>query len=268
MKFIHLTDTHLLTPGVKLHGIDALERLHECLGHICSQHSDAEFCVLTGDLADRGERQAYQLLHDALEQFPLKVHLLLGNHDDRENFLRVFPNKKTDENGFIQQVVQHQEKKFIMLDTLDQGKHQGLLCQGRLDWLAQKLEESSQHDVYLFMHHPPFPIGIPALDAISLGNPGQFESVISGYGNIRHLFFGHVHRPVSGSWKGIPMSSLFSFVHQVAFTFQGDQAISYSKEPPAYCVVEIGEGSVVVNTCFYQDKSAWRPERRPSLSKS
>jgi 3',5'-cyclic AMP phosphodiesterase CpdA len=118
------------------------------------------------------------------------------------------------------------------------------------------------------MHHPPFPVGIPSLDAISLANPLEFSEIVEEYANIRHLFFGHVHRPVSGSWKGVAYSSLFSFVHQCALNFEKDDVISYSLEPPAYAVVDIAQDLVVVNTCYYQDNTAWRPQKRPSVDYS
>ena len=31
MKFIHITDTHLVAPGVPLYGLDPCERLAACL---------------------------------------------------------------------------------------------------------------------------------------------------------------------------------------------------------------------------------------------
>jgi|TARA_B100000809_G_scaffold123303_1_gene121379 3',5'-cyclic AMP phosphodiesterase CpdA len=71
------------------------------------------------------------------------------------------------------------------------------------------LEAAGTKSVYLFMHHPPFEIGIPSLDIICLREDAQrIQQIVSGFSNIKHLFFGHVHRPVSGSWHGIPFNTL------------------------------------------------------------
>ena len=53
MKFIHITDIHLVSPNVLLHGLDPARRFVRCLDHIQRNHSDAECCVITGDLADK-----------------------------------------------------------------------------------------------------------------------------------------------------------------------------------------------------------------------
>ena len=264
MKFIHLTDPHLVAPGETLHGIDPLQRLRQCLAHIAANHKDAEFCVITGDLADQGQPEAYRALHDDLVNFPLKTHLLLGNHDHRENFLTAFPNKTRDENRFVQSALRVECGDFLFLDTLDQGQHAGVYCKVRQTWLSRNLAIAKNRDVLLFMHHPPFRIGMPQIDSISLTNPEKFAEIIDSHDRIRHLFFGHVHRPVTGSWRGIPFSTLFGTNHQVALDFDTSDVIPYSLEPPAYSVVLIEPDRIIVHTCYYQDDTAWRPERRPS----
>ncbi len=265
MKFIHFTDPHLVAPGEKLHGIDPMQRMQECLKHIASNHKDASFCVITGDLADQGQPEAYQSLHDELAKFSLKTYLLLGNHDHRENFLKTFPNKTRDKKGFVQSSLQHETGDFLFLDTLDQGQHTGMYCEARQSWLSDHLSSAKDRDVYLFMHHPPFAIGMPQLDSIALANGREFADIVGRHDQIKHLFFGHVHRPVTGSWRGIPFSTLFGTNHQVALFFESVDVVPYSLEPPAYSVVLLGEDRTIVHTCHYQDNTAWRPERRASV---
>ena len=90
MKFIHITDLHLVPPGQKLWGFDPFPRLDQCLADIMKYHADAEFCAISGDLTERGEAESYRALQERLKKFPLPVHLMLGNHDDRATFLKVF----------------------------------------------------------------------------------------------------------------------------------------------------------------------------------
>ncbi len=265
MKFIHFTDPHLVAPGDELHGFDPLQRLQECLTHIASNHSDAEFCVITGDLADQGQPEAYQALHDELAMFPLKTHLLLGNHDQRENFLAAFPNKTRDENGFVQSSLRHEAGDFLFLDTLDQGQSTGLYCGHRQAWLSNCLSKAEERDVYLFMHHPPFAIGMPQLDSIALAHEEDFANVVGQHNQVKHLFFGHVHRPVTGSWRGIPFSTLFGTNHQVGLFFESVDVVPYSLEPPAYNIVLLEPDRTIIHTCYYQDNTAWCPDRRPMM---
>lgn len=54
LKFIHLTDTHLVTPGQALYGTDPKWRLQRALAAINERHGDSRFMVVTGDLAHWG----------------------------------------------------------------------------------------------------------------------------------------------------------------------------------------------------------------------
>ena len=58
MKFIHLTDIHLKAPGTMLCNADPVANLDRVLRDITQWHADAEFCVISGDLADEGEPEA------------------------------------------------------------------------------------------------------------------------------------------------------------------------------------------------------------------
>ena len=67
MKIIQITDTHLMPRGTTLHKLNPCERLDACIENIIELHSDAEFCVITGDLTDRGDIQAYHDFHDIIK---------------------------------------------------------------------------------------------------------------------------------------------------------------------------------------------------------
>ena len=86
MKFIHITDLHLVAPDTLLHGLNPEHRFSSCIDNINEHHGDAECVVITGDLADAGETAAYQLLAKELERCNLPCHLLMGNHDHRDVF--------------------------------------------------------------------------------------------------------------------------------------------------------------------------------------
>ena len=247
MKFLHLTDTHLLRPGDRLHELNPYERLRACVNDIVSEHADAAFCVVTGDVADRGEEGAYGAFVDLVSALPMPVYALVGNHDDRAVFKRSLPDVAVDENGFVQSILDCDEGRFLMLDTLDVGESHGRYCSLRQTWLKQALDSSHGRPVFLFMHHPPFDVGIPSLDRIGLVDKREFTQLLRGRDNIRHLFFGHVHRPINGSWKGIPVSTLYATAHQVALDLVDSGALRYTHERPTYAVVLINEESVIIH---------------------
>lgn len=250
MKFIHLTDPHLVTPGEQLKGLDPVARLEPAFADIARFHADAECCVITGDLADIGESSAYAWLAGRLARFELPCHLILGNHDNRETFLSQFTNTPTDTNGFVQSVVDTSAGKFVLLDTVEPGTHGGVLDPERQTWLRETLDRIGDEPVYLFMHHPPFNLHLPCIDHIGLAEQQAVAEIVAGRANIRHLFFGHAHRPISGNWRGISFSTLRGGNHQVGLQFEREQ-IDYVDEPPEYAVVFIDDDQIVIHNHSY-----------------
>src|SRR3546814_3964509 len=92
MKLIQLTDIHLTAPGQTIGGRDPNANFERALTHALEQHPDAEAIAITGDLSDWGDRADYERLRDRIAGLPMPVHLAIGNHDDRETFLQVFPD--------------------------------------------------------------------------------------------------------------------------------------------------------------------------------
>jgi 3',5'-cyclic AMP phosphodiesterase CpdA len=255
MKLIQVSDLHLVPPGVRLLGLDPRARLDAAIADINANHADAKLCLLTGDLADAGAPEAYAELREALSALALPYRLLIGNHDHRETFIAAFREATLDEHGFVQSVVRSGAGDFLLLDTHDPGVSSGRYCTRRCDWLRARLTEAEGRPAYIFMHHPPFDIGIPSLDNIRLHEPEGFAAAIAGFGNIRHIFFGHVHRPVSGNWRGIPFSALRATVHQVPLDFETVKPVPYDHEPPGYAVILLEDDRVVVHHHDYLDDS-------------
>jgi len=265
MKIIQITDPHLVKPGELLLTSDPLRRLEACIADVRAHHADAELCVVTGDLADRGEPEAYAALRDRLRGLPMPVRLLLGNHDDRATFRASFRDVAADPHGFVQSTLDGELGRFIFLDTNQRGTHAGWYCGERQAWLRERLAEVAGRPVYLFMHHHPFPVHLQAADDLILRQSAEFAEIVSGHA-VRHIFFGHVHRPIAGSWHGIPFTTLRGLNHQVWLDFSLGSGIVLSLEPPAYAIAFVSEAAVVVhNHDFLDDSPKYRydPDRPP-----
>jgi len=260
MKLIHLTDTHFVPEGKTLYGRDPRIALEHAVADINRHHSDADCAVITGDLTHWGEPEAFDNLAQVLDDLKVPTMLLLGNHDDRTAFQNSFPNQAMDEHGFAQSVRKTDAGHLIFLDTNLTGTHAGWFCEKRRDWLSQRLDEAAAEDadVFLFMHHPPFKTYLPTMDTIGLQEADKFLAVLQPHIEcIRHLFYGHVHRPIFGSWLGIPTSTIRAMNHQVRLDFtpgpDGDTPGNF--EPPAYAVVLIDPYSVVIHVHDFMDDS-------------
>lgn len=246
-KFIQLTDVHLMPPGSSLFDTDPEVRLRLALRDISAHQPDADWLIFTGDLAHHGEVEAYALLRDILEQeTTIPYRLMIGNHDKRETFRSVFPEQPVDDNGFVQSVIDYESCRLIMLDTVEHGKHSGHMDAARLTWLEARLAEAKERPVYLFFHHPPFRIGMNGVDNIRMVDDEALLTVLKTHPAIRHMYFGHVHRPIAGSWHGIPMSMSYGLNHQAALNL-GDSRHHDRVGPAEYAVTLIDGPSTVVH---------------------
>lgn len=256
LKFIHLTDTHLVKPGLALYGVDPAWRLRQAVQSINAEQADAAFVVVTGDLTHWGDAEAYTVLREELQPLKMPVHLLLGNHDDRGRFLQAFDQVPTTAAGFVQYAFTAGGIQHIALDTNHPGVSWGEFCPARAQWLAGELARGGKQPVHLLIHHPPCAVGIAAMDRISLRDTGPLREALEPHrARIRHLFFGHLHRPIAGSWRGIPLSTLRGTNHQVALHLGDSARVPGSLEPPQYAVVLADAERTIVHLHDFGDRS-------------
>ncbi len=261
MKIVQLSDLHLTAGGETLFGSSPRERLELAIDSILQSHADADFCLLTGDLADAGSDAAYAALADTLRRLPMPAYLLPGNHDSRAALRRQFPQLPAA-GDFMQAVIDSPTGRFLLLDTVEAGAPWGSYCAERREWLARQLAVAGDLPLYIAMHHPPLALGIPSMDQFALRDAEAFWAVIAPHrAHIRHLFFGHLHRPIGGSWRGLPFSCTASPNHQVALdlvTLRGDD-VPGCREPAGYAVILIDADSVVVHhrQLFNGETSFW-----------
>ncbi len=262
MKFIHLTDSHLVAPPQQLFEMDMAERLRAAVSSISVHHQDAAFCIFTGDVTHWGEATAFIEFRNIMNALPVPWYAIPGNHDLRQAFLDAFPDTPTGHDEFVQYGLDTPVGRFLMLDSLDEGQAGGVFCNQRMDWLQGELDNAGDADVFLFMHHAPMDVGINGVDRIRLSNGEAFGDLISNCPNVRHLFFGHLHRACHGSWRGIPFSTVKATAHQLALTFDPEAPIISSREDPNYAIVCINDDSVIIHDhCYFDEHKAFSYDR-------
>lgn len=216
MKIIQITDTHLVGSGQTVHGVDPDRHLRAAITDILARHADADLLVMTGDLCNFGEPEAYEILRDILAPLPFKVQLLLGNHDDRENFTVAFPTHPRDAKGYIQSFQDTEFGRLIFLDSHQQGIIGGIYDEDRMAFLSSALATADEKPVTIFIHHPPMNCGIAHFDKIGMHDGGAMIRMLAEHeSGVRHILFGHIHVPLSGtSAEGIAYSSAQACAHR------------------------------------------------------
>jgi len=242
MKFIILSDTHVVAPGELSKSLDTGERLRLAIADINTHHADAAFCVLSGDLVDHGDREAYVYLRELLQALTVPLRLMVGNHDDRATFLDIFDDVAVDDAGFVQSVLDTPDGRMIFLDTVEAGADDGILCNQRLAWLRARLDEARQQPVCLFLHHPPCNIGMP-VDVLKLRNPEALLDVLGSHPDIRYLFAGHVHHPTSINWNGYACYTVGACTYNAELHVTGSPGLGHRYYGPAYYTVALIESN-------------------------
>jgi 3',5'-cyclic AMP phosphodiesterase CpdA len=212
LKFIVLSDLHLVDEGETSQGMDTYRRLEEAVAWINTRHADADFCVFAGDLADIGFKGAvrpYERLKAAIGQLAVPAHVTIGNHDSRAIFADVFGAETQAETGCIDKVVDAGGYRVILLDSVGEAEehsHGGQLSQAQLDWLRKRLEEHAG-PVVVVLHHHANPLHVK-VDRIILENGEAFAQVLKTHDDVRQIIAGHVHFTSCGLWHGLPFTTL------------------------------------------------------------
>lgn len=265
MKLLQLTDIHLTAPGQTIGGREPNENFKRALDHAVTHHPDADALVITGDLSDWGDRADYLRLKDLIAASPVPVALCIGNHDERDVFVSVFP-ELVDENGFVQSALDLPGGRALLLDTWGPNSHAGYYCDQRLCWLDEQLS-AAPGPVFLFMHHNPVPTGIAPMDKIMLQDADAFGGVVRKHKDkIRHIFHGHCHLPLCGSIHGVPFSAPRGTNHAGWPDFGNPQSLSASDLHESYAVILADGTSVMVHMVEYGYRGEIRREGSPDYA--
>ncbi len=245
MKLIQLTDIHLTTPGQTIGGRDPNANFERALDALIKDHSDAEAIIITGDLSDWGEEADYERLKKRIAALPVPTYLCIGNHDDRDTMLSVFPMLK-DEGGFVQYTFPLSIGTGIVIDTWAPNTHAGHFCKERCAWLDAQLSVLEGKS-YIFMHHNPVANHIAADDEIMLLDADRLGEVVARHRDkIAHIFFGHCHLPLCGSFRGVPMSASRGTNHQGWLQYGEEVSLTGADLPESFAVIWAKEDSTMV----------------------
>lgn len=246
-KIIHLSDIHMCPPGERVVGFDPAARLQSVIDTVNREHGDADLCIASGDLADRGDEASYRRLRALLSDLALPVHLMLGNHDRRDAFRRVFPEAHNDGEGFVQAAIDLGDQRLVLLDTLDEARPSaGLLCPARLVWLERALAAHPATPTMVFAHHPPFPLGVEYFREMLLLNGHEFEALLERHSQVVHTAFGHVHFPAFGRAGARSFSAARGTCHPIHPLLQGMTA-TYVDRLPSYEIILFEGNRVIVH---------------------
>jgi 3',5'-cyclic AMP phosphodiesterase CpdA len=267
LRVAQLSDTHFLERGADPeggHAYDTSEAFDAVLDHLSSREVD--LVVVTGDIADHGRDEQYEIAAAAFARLPCPVFVCPGNHDADSSFRAAFQAP----NAFVPRVTHHGPWSFVYadsnagaMDTGDSGRlldppgedrlhGNGSLGTAESAWVRAATAGHDADHVFVWVHHPPDADVPLANDPVYTA---EWEAVVADRPKIRGFGGGHTHIPSVYEFAGRPVfvaPSLKNNFDLLASTWL----------PPGYRSYEFGiDGTVTSDVHLVDDDERW--PRRP-----
>ena len=289
----HLSDTHFLgadTSGAAraLFGvIDTHRNLRRALEQLERSETNPAAIVFTGDLTDRGEKDAYQSLRQIVEPAAARmgstVIWVMGNHDERSRFAADLYDDVCNEDSAPRtqdRVHEINGLRIIAFDSTVPGYHHGDITVKQLDWLAGELATPAPHGTLLALHHPPIPTPIHLMALLELRGQTRLAEVVRG-SDVRGILAGHLHYATHSTFAGVPVSvaaatcyamDLSAPAHSLSGVDGGQSfnLVEVYDEQVVHSVVPIGDHAPVsgFSADFVEKMAALSPQRRLDIFSS
>lgn len=204
----HLSDTHFLAGGVPLGGLaDTVAHLDRAIEQLRRLAGSLAAIVVTGDVADLGEPDAYRRIRAALvplaEETGAELIWVMGNHDERVPFREILLDEPGSDEP-VNRVIDLGGLRIITLDSSVPGYHHGILEPATLAWLDEVLAEPAPFGTVVALHHAPIATPLALMDILELRGQDEFGEVIHGR-DVRAILGGHLHYPTQGEFAGVPV---------------------------------------------------------------
>jgi len=203
-RWAFLSDTHVAPdPDNHYRGFYPYRNLQIIAEEIAYNPPDG--VVITGDLARmKGETEAYENLKTLLAPVTAQrpVFLGLGNHDDHDNFSRIFGNAPSNGMTVAEKHIAAAVAgpvRLIVLDSLLVDRASGFLGQSQRAWLKALLDASDDRPTILFFHHRP---------RIDLLDGPRLLEIIKPVAKVKAVVYGHSHKFRFSEYYGIHMINL------------------------------------------------------------
>jgi 3',5'-cyclic-AMP phosphodiesterase len=209
LTIAHLSDTHLTSPGVKYNQVldpdVSLAAVAEVLSAAAAAGTGPDGVVVSGDLTDSGDPDAYRRLRETLAPLAPTVLYATGNHDVRAEFHRSLLGR-TDA-GPVLQVHRLPWMRIVVLDSTIVGAGHGRLEPDHLAELADELSQPHPGGSIVVLHHAPLPPVSPLLTYFALERDSRsaLREALTGT-DTRLVLAGHHHLAGSAMLGSVPVA--------------------------------------------------------------
>lgn len=193
------SDTHIAAdPATVAREIHLADHLRAAIAGVQALDSVPAGVLVNGDCAlDRGLAEDYATFTDLLRPLAdtLPLHLLLGNHDDRDVFWSAIraarPAAPLVASKHVS-IVEAARANWFLLDSLDVTKQTpGRLGDEQRAWLARALDQRAGKPALVMLHHNP--VTAEPGKKTGLIDTAELLELLLPRRHVKAVFFGHTH---------------------------------------------------------------------------
>jgi len=234
LKFIHITDTHLLNrPDETFYNLNTKKNLESVLSQSKTRYPDIDFFIFTGDISQTGTKESYTLFKSLTQQYDLPIYCVPGNHDTPYLLQSIIPSCPDSSIN----IIQLGNFSLILLNSCVEDKHHGLINDLCLRQLENHLQNNENQFNIIAIHHPPVLINSKWLDDLGLQNQTEFLHIINKFPHNTLLICGHVHQEIDHQSNNLRLLATPSTCHQ--FKTNSDYRHHIETPSPAYRYIKI-----------------------------
>lgn len=233
-----LADTHIDADPLVKQGTptsyNMAKNLEAVVADILKQPEPPGAAVVVGDLARSvgltGDYERFLSLIGPLREAGVPVHLALGNHDDRAEFLGVL-KPETEGAGAVENryvgVAEAAGLRLVILDSLDAPRQVGgKLRHPQRAWLVRTLDARPRTPTIVLVHHNP---AVEEKNAVHcLADAEELLAILRPRAQVKALAFGHTHTWSLRGDAGLHLVNLPA----VGYPFGADQPIGWCRLDP------------------------------------
>ncbi len=183
LRFVHLTDPHIVSDTTLLHNIPTSDNLKTAVRQINTLQPPPDFVVITGDLVNN-RKEGFALFNKIMEGLKIPWICAPGSHD--------FPEGEGLTQSFFNQWGLPLYFSFdwadgthlVVLDTYD--TKDGSLSKAQYDWLKSDLESVKARRIFIFSHQD-------MVTGLGLKNPSSVINLLAKTKADCTIFSGYLH---------------------------------------------------------------------------
>lgn len=247
--FVLMGDTHIMRRADDSHRkVKPAEALRQATKEILSLPTRPAGVIIAGDCAAPEGYGTLRELTKPLEKAGVPLHLVLGNHDNRDKLQAAFPKMKfvpLDQDkdkppSKLAAIWETPQANWFLLDSARPKVQTGEFGKTQLAWLAKALDAQPDKPAIIVAHHHLDPLGT----FNGLTDTGAFLNVVLPRKQVKAYFCGHTHI------FGLTEMSGMHFVNLPAMAWPFD-----AMQPRGYITLKLrpGGATLVLHTLDHEN---------------